>query len=67
MILTCEFTTPMAFDIIEAHYSHPIQVIQTQNNLTVFYDNLLDKFNAWIDAFQERGSGFVFNKIKVHW
>ena len=64
MILTCEFTTPMAFDIIEAHYSHPIQVIQTQNNLTVFYDNLLDKFNAWIDAFQERGSGFVFNKIK---
>ena len=64
MILTCEFTTPMAFDIIEAHYSHPIQVIQTQNNLTVFYDNLLDKFNAWIDAFQERESGFVFNKIK---
>ena len=64
MILTCEFTTPMVFDIIEAHYSHPIQVIQTQNNLTVFYDNLLDKFNAWIDAFQERGSGFVFNKIK---
>ena len=64
IILTCEFTTPMAFDIIEAHYSYPIQVIQTQNNLTVFYDNLLDKFNAWIDGFQEKGSGFVFSKIK---
>ena len=32
LILTCEFKTPIAFDIIEASYSHPIQVIQTENN-----------------------------------
>ena len=64
IILTSEFNTPIAFDIIEAHYSHPVQIIQTENNLTAFYDDLLDKFNAWIDGFQERGSGFVFKKIK---
>ena len=46
VILTSEFNTPIAFDIIEAHYSHPVQVIQTENNLTAFYDDLLDKFNA---------------------
>ena len=63
IILTSEFNTPIAFDIIEAHYSHPVQIIQTENNLTAFYDDLLDKFNAWIDGFQERGSGFVFKKI----
>ena len=64
IILTSEFNTPIAFDIIEAHYSHPVQVILTENNLTAFYDDLLDKFNAWIDGFQERGSGFVFKRIK---
>ena len=63
IILTSEFNSPIAFDIIEAHYSHPVQIIQTENNLTAFYDDLLDKFNAWIDGFQERGSGFVFKKI----
>ena len=63
IILTSEFNTPIAFDIIEAHYSHPVQVILTENNLTAFYDDLLDKFNAWIDGFQERGSGFVFKRI----
>lgn len=63
LTLTCEFKTPIAFDIIEAHYSHPIQVIQTKNNLTVFYDDLIDKFKAWIDDFQEKGSGFIFSKI----
>ena len=63
LTLTCEFNTPVAFDIIEAHYSHPVQVIQTQNNLSKFYEELLDTFNAWVDRFQERDSGHVFRKI----
>ena len=41
LTLTCEFNTPVAFDIIEAHYSHPVQVIQTQNNLSKFYEELM--------------------------
>ena len=63
LTLTCEFNTQVAFDIIQAHYSHPVQVIQTQNNLTKFYEELLDTFNAWVDRFQERDSGHVFRKI----
>ena len=64
IIITSEFTTPMAIDIIESHYSHPVQVILTQNNISTFYESLIDKFEAWIDEFQERGSGFVFRNIK---
>ena len=59
LTLTCEFNTPVAFDIIEAHYSHPVQVMQTQHNLTKFYEELLDTFNAWIGRFQERDSEHV--------
>ena len=25
LIITCEFTTPLAFDIIEAHYNGPFK------------------------------------------
>ena len=53
IIITSEFSTPMSFD-----------VSLTQNNISTFYDSLIDKFEAWIDKFQERGSGFVFRNIK---
>ena len=53
IIITSEFSTPMSFDIIESHYSHPVEVILTQNNISTFYDSLIDKFeimNAdWLD------------------
>ena len=55
----------MSFDIIESHYSHPVQVILTQDNISTFYKSLINKFEAWIDEFQERGSGFVFRNIKM--
>jgi hypothetical protein len=64
LIATSEFNTPLAFDIIESHYSHPVKVIQTKNNLEKFYDGFTDGFKAWVDCFQERGSGFVFRNIK---
>ena len=64
IIITSEFNTPLAFDIIESHYSHPVEVIQSNNNVDEFYNKLKDKFEAWIDEFQERGSGFVFRNIK---
>ena len=64
IIITSEFTTPIAFDRIESHYSHPVEVVLTQNNLSTFYNNLINKFEAWVDKFQERGSGFVFDSIK---
>ncbi|CAC5392628.1 unnamed protein product [Mytilus coruscus] len=64
IIITSEFATPIAFDRIESHYSHPAKVVLTQNNLSKFYDDLIDKFKAWVDQFQERGSGFDFNSIK---
>ncbi|CAC5393090.1 unnamed protein product [Mytilus coruscus] len=61
IIITSEFATAIAFDRIESHYSHPAKVVLTQNNLSKFYDDLIDKFKAWVDQFQERGSGFDFN------
>ncbi|CAC5402243.1 unnamed protein product [Mytilus coruscus] len=54
IIITSEFATPIAFDRIESHYSHPAKVVLTQNNLSKFYDDLIDKFKAWVDQFQEK-------------
>ena len=59
----CEFITPMAFDRIDSYYGHPVETIKSKNNISKFFKDLIDKFNAWVDRFQERGSGFVFNKI----
>ncbi|CAC5384335.1 unnamed protein product [Mytilus coruscus] len=64
IIITSEFKTPIAFDRIESHYSNPAKVVLTQNNLSKFYDDLIGKFKAWVNQFQERGSGFDFNSIK---
>ena len=64
IIITSEFYTPLAFDIIESYYSHPVEVIQSSNNIDKFYNELKSKFEVWIDEFQERGSGFVFRNIK---
>ena len=63
LIITCEFTTPLAFDIIEAHYNHPFQVLLTMNSFDDIYSSIEENFIAWLDEFQERGSGFVFNQI----
>ena len=62
--VTSEFNTPLAFDIVEGYYSHPVKVIQSNNNVDTFYNNLKGMIEAWIDKYQERGSGFVFKNIK---
>ena len=51
IIITSDFNTPLAFDIIESHYSHPVEVIQSNNNVDEFDNKLKDKFEAWIDEF----------------
>ena len=63
IILTSEFNSPISLNTIKVHYSHPIQIILTENNINEFFNDLLDKLNAWIDGFQEKGSGFVFKNI----
>ena len=65
IILTNKFYKPNEDDddIIEVHYQHPVQVILTENNLNAFYNDLLNNLKAWIDGFQEKGSGFVCEKI----
>ena len=63
IIFTCNFNTPMAFDMIEAYYSSNIQTIRSNNDINKYFEKLTNAFNKWVDEFQERGSGFVFNKI----
>ena len=46
IIITSEFTTPMAFDLVESHYSHPIQVIKSRNNVSKFFRELRDSFDS---------------------
>ena len=71
IIITSEFTTPMAFDLVESHYSHPIQVIKSRNNVSKFFRELRDSFEAWIDEYQEEVLVLFFRniysvKVKIH-
>ena len=63
IIFTCNFNTPMAFDMIEAYYSSQTQTIRSNNDINKYFEKLTNAFNKWVDEFQERGSGFVFDKI----
>ena len=63
LIITCEFKTPIAFDIQERHFNRPFEELLTMNNFDDIYSNIQEDFIAWIDEYQEKGSGFVFDKI----
>ena len=63
LIITSQFTTPLAFDRIEAHFDPEFEILLTMNNFDDIYQNLEEEFLAWVDKFQDNGSGFVFEEI----
>jgi hypothetical protein len=63
LVITSEFNTLLAFDIIEAHYQGEIRIIRTMNDFDTVYNYIRDNFETWVDEFQERGSVHVFNQI----
>ena len=63
LIITCEFISPLAFDIREAHFNRPFEELLTMNNFDDIYSNIQEDFIAWLDDYQEKSSGFVFDKI----
>ena len=63
IIITCEFTSPLAFDIQERHFKRPFEELLTMNNFDDIYSNIQEDFIAWIDDYEGRGYGFVFDKI----
>ena len=60
LIITSEFSTPLAFDRIEAHFNPEFEIMLSMNIFDDIYQNIEESFLAWLDEFQERGSGFVF-------
>ena len=63
LIITSQFTTPLAFDRIEAHFNPQFEILLTMNNFDDIYQNIEEEFLAWVDKFQDNGSGFVFEEI----
>jgi hypothetical protein len=64
LTISCEFRTPLAFDIVEFHFNP--ENYNTLRNIRFFneqYDDIISDFESWIDQIQERGSGFVFDRI----
>ena len=39
------------------------KTLLSMNNFDDIYQNIEENFLAWLDEFQERGSGFVFEEI----
>ena len=63
LIITSQFTTPLAFDRIEAHFNPQFEILLTMNNFDDIYQNIEEEFLAWVEKFQDIGSGFVFEEI----
>ena len=63
LIITCKFTSSINSDIREAHFNRPFEELLTMNNFDDIYSNIQEDFIAWLDDYQEKSSGFVFNKI----
>ena len=63
LIKTSEFSTPLAFERIESHFNPEFETMLSMNNFDDIYQNIEETFLAWLDEFQERGSGFVFEEI----
>ena len=63
LIITSQFTTPLAFERIVARFNPEFEIMLSMNNFDDIYQNIEENFLAWLDDFQERGSGFVFEEI----
>lgn len=63
ILIKVEFLKIIENELVDIIYSNPIEAILSENNLKVFYTNLIENYNKWLDSFQERGSGFTFNKL----
>ena len=58
-----DFTTPLPFDKVESYFNTTSKVIITLDDFKDKWENVEEEFKEWIDEFQEKGSGFVFQKI----
>lgn len=62
LIFYIKFTSPDSEQKDIFHHS-PLEIIRAINDFDESYKSVEDEFSAFIDQFQERGSGFVFNSI----
>ena len=46
LIITSQFTTPLAFDRIEAHFNPQFEILLTMNNFDDIYQNIEEEFLA---------------------
>ena len=53
IIIICEFTMPLPFDIVEGHFNRQFEELVTMNNFDDIYSNIEDEFMTWLDGYQE--------------
>lgn len=64
IILECEFLNQFYNKPpITINYSHPISTIFINNDIPIFYDNLVDFFNKWVNYYEGMGTGFQLFRI----
>ena len=53
--MTCEFITPLTYDIVEARYNRNFEEFLKMNNFDDICSNIKDDFIIWLDELQEIG------------
>ena len=48
LIITSQFTTPLAFDRIEAHFNPQFEILLTMNNFDDIYQNIEEEFLSMV-------------------
>ena len=49
LIISCEFQTPLPFDIIEAHYNMKYEDLLSLNMFDTIYKEIPEKFTTWLN------------------
>ena len=65
LVFNVSMYTPLVFDArnyITVYYRSLYKLLNSNNYLSSILQEIKEDFNSWLDGFQERGSGFIFEK-----
>jgi uncharacterized C2H2 Zn-finger protein len=63
--INCFFTHPKNYSDILVYFNSGYFRLNSMNNFDYKFKTIEQKFIAWVDNFQQKGSGYIFDRIKL--